>query len=419
MGEKGKQQIVSGAPWWVPRTFALGLAALSAQMLAALYNAYLPIFYGAFVASNVLIGLIMIVDNIATLTIQPYFAGLSDRVDTRLGRRTPFLLIGMPLAALFFVLIPRAQAFWELFLATLMVNVGGSVFSSPTYALMPDITPQPLRSRANGILNLMSGLGALIAFFVLSAFYRRSRTLPFDVAAVMLVVALGVILLAVRERRLSVLYRGDHTAAPDSVEVGRILPAARMVVRSRDRTILFLMLGALAWVAAVNGVQNMFTRYGMQHLGLDPSGATFLLGFFAAAFIAFSIPAGFIGDRIGRLKAMRLGAAGTLGAFVAVIYIRDPALYRLILVAGGLGWALVITNAYPFLVDRVPASQTGTYTGLWTATVGLAGLISPPIYGLVVDTFGFGSFFAPGIVFMAAGLACTLGITEGAKESAR
>ena len=360
----------------------------------------------------------MVVDNIATLTVQPYFASLSDRVDTRLGRRTPFMLIGMPIAALFFVLIPRAQAFWPLFLATVMVNVGGAIFSSPSYALMPDITPQPLRSRANGIINVMSGLGAFIAFFVLSSLYRQSRVLPFDVAAVLMIVALVVILLAVRERRLSILYRGNLTPGSDDVAVGRILPAARMVVQNRDRTILFLMLGALASVAAVNGVQNMFTRYGMQHLGLDPSGATFLLGFFAAAFIAFSIPGGFIGDRIGRLKAIRLGAAGTLGALVAISFIRDQALYRIILIAAGLCWALAITNAYPFLVDRVPANQAGTYTGLWNATLGLAGLISPPIYGLVVDTFGFGAFFIPGIVFMAAGLACTLVIPGGAKESA-
>ncbi len=413
--------VVQAAPWWVPRTFALGMAALSAQMLTALYNAYLPIFYGAFVASNLLIGLIMIVDNIAILTIQPYFAGLSDRVDTRLGRRVPFMLIGMPLAALFFVWIPRAQDFWPLFLATLLVNVGGAVFSSPSYALMPDITPESLRGRANGILNVMGGLGAFIAFFYLSALYRQSRTLPFDIGAVLLIVALVVILVAIRERRHSLLYRDDHPPAPqsDHVATGRILPAARMVVRNRDRTVLFLLLGALAWVAAVNGVQNMFTRYGMLHLGLDPSGATFLLGFFAAAFIASSVPAGFVGDRIGRLKAIRLGVSGTLGAMIGVSFIRDPALFRALLIVGGVGWALAITNAYPFLVDRVPANQTGTYTGLWNATLGLAGLISPPIYGLVVDTFGFGSFFVPGIVFMAAGLTCTLGITEGAKESAR
>ena len=395
---------------WILRTSAIGLVSLGGQMSAALYNAYLPIFYGAFITSNTLIGLVMIIDNIASLTIQPYFAGLSDRVDTKLGRRIPFLLVGIPVAALFFAMIPRASSLALLFAATILVNTAGAAFNSPGYALMPDITPRPLRSRANGILNMMGGLGAVIAFLVLSPLIRRSRTLPFDVASGILLGALVVILLVIRERRLSQLYLADQAPA-SGVEVGRLLPAARMVVLSRDRTLLFLMLGALAWVAAVNGVQNMFTRYGVQHLGLDPAGATSILAFFAIAFIACSVPAGILGDRIGRLKTIRLGAAGTLVTFVAVSFIRDAVLYRLSLIIGGVGWALVITNAYPFFVDRIPAAQTGTFTGLWNATLALAGLVSPPIYGAVVDAFGFGAFFVPGVVFMAAGIACTFGMT--------
>jgi MFS family permease len=384
-------------------------------MTAALYDAYLPLFYGAFVTSNILIGFVMTIHNIATLTLQPYFAGLSDRVDTRVGRRTPFLLAGIPIVTLFFVLIPRAQSIWPLLIATIMVNVGGAVFNGPGTALMPDITPPPLRSRANGILNLMGGLGALVAFFALSSLYRQSRTLPFDVTSVLLVIALLVIVLAVRERRLSMLYGGGPTlqSSSNDVATGRLLPVARHVVQSRDRSIFFLLLGGLSWVAAVNGVQNMFTRYGVHHLKLDASGATFLLGFFAIGFIAFSVPAGILGDRIGRLTAIRLGAAATLAVFVSLAYGPDPLLYRALLVVGGLGWALIVTNAYPLLIDRVPPRQTGTYTGLWHAALGCAGLISPPVYGLVVDTAGFGAFFVPGIAFLTVGLLSTLGVREG------
>ena len=111
--------------------------------------------------------------------------------------------------------------------------------------------------------------------------------------------------------------------------------------------------------------------------------------------------------------AFHPGGAVTLAVFASVSYIGEPVLYRALLIVGGLGWALVITNAYPFLVDRVPPRQTGTFTGLWNAALALAGLISPPVYGLVVDTFGFGAFFIPGVVFMAAGLVSTLGIIEG------
>src|SRR2546427_13079818 len=168
-----------------------------------------------------------------------------------------------------------------------------------------------------------------------------------------------------------------------------------MVVLSRDRTILFLMLGALAWVAAVNGVQNMFTRYGVQHLGLDPAGATSILAFFAIAFIACSVPAGILGDRIGRLKTIRLGAAGTLVTFMAVSFIRDAALYRLSLIIGGAGWALVITNAHPFFVDRIPAAQTGTLTRLSDATLALAGAGPPPARRGAVRPPGVGGSLLP------------------------
>src|SRR5256712_4878180 len=357
---------------WILRTSAIGLVSLGGQMSAALYNSYLPIFYGAFIASNTLIGLEMILDNTASLTIQPYFAGLSDRVDTKLGRRIPFLLVGIPVAALFFVMIPRARSFTLLFAATLLVNTAGAAFNSPGYALMPDITPRPLRSRANGILNMMGGLGAVIAFLVLSPLIRRSRTLPFDIASGILLGALVVILFVIRERRLSQLYLADQAPASD-VAVGRLLPAARMVVQSPDRTLLFLMLGALAWVAAVTGVQNMFTRYGVQHLGLDPAGATSILAFFAIAFIACAVPAGILGDRIGRLKTIRLGAAGTLVTFVAVSFIRDAVLYRLSLIIGGAGWGPGITHTHPFFLGPVPAGPTSNFTRPWRATPSPAG----------------------------------------------
>ncbi len=402
---------------WTLRAAAIGLAYFSSQMAVALYNAYLPIFYGAFVASNAVIGLIMIIDNIASMTVQPYFGGLSDRVQTRWGRRTPFLLVGMPLTAVAFALIPRAPDLAALFAATVLLNVAASVFTSPSYALMPDTTPPPLRGRANGIINLMGGLGALVAFFYLSELYRRSRTLPFDVAGALLVASLAVILLAIPERRLA-LAAGDVRSPAGDASAGRLLPAARAVVRSPDRSLLLLLTGAWAAVAAVNGVQNMFTRYGVHYLGLDPSGATQLLGFFAAAFLLSAVPAGTAGDRIGRLRTIRVGVAGTLAVFVAISVVRHPVLYRALLVIGGVAWALWVVNAYPFLIDRVAASETGTYTGLWNAVLGFAGLASPPVYGLAVDALGFGAFFLPGILFMGAALACVLAIRDGDRTRA-
>ncbi|MBI4278638.1 MAG: MFS transporter [Armatimonadetes bacterium] len=409
--------------------FALGLGYFAVQLIWSLYNAYLPLLYGRFVDSNAVIGLVMIIDNVASVTILPFFAALSDRTHTRLGRRMPFLLAGASLAAVLFALIPRAPGFVPLLGATLLMNVGVAVFSGPGMALMPDLTPPPLRGRVNGTLNFMGGLGALAAFFAVSPLHRRSPSLPFDVTAVVTVIALVVIVLTIREQHapLPAPRRGlvcgrratGGAEAGDAPEVGHILPAVRDLLRGRHRRVLFVLLVGLTSVAAVNGVQNMFTRYGVNYLRLDAPAATFLLGSFALAFIVFSVPAGYLGDRFDRLPVIRLGLAGTLAAFVMVATASDPGLSLGLFALGGLSWSLVVANSYPLLVNLTPPGQAGVYSGLWIGAVAMGGLIAPPVYGWVVDLLGFRAFFLPGVGFLALALLLSLGIPRSGDAEAR
>ncbi|QIA26628.1 SLC45 family MFS transporter [Thermaerobacter sp. PB12/4term] len=396
------------AGWW--RVVILGTGYLGIQVVWTLYNAYLPNFYGQYLASNFLIGLIMILDNVAAATIQPYFGALSDRVSTHLGRRMPFIFIGVPLTALGLVLIPREHSLAFLLLATVIMNVGISVYSSPAVALMPDVTPPDKRARANGIIMLMGGLGAILAIFVLSPSFDRGRTLPFDQAALVVLASLALVALLVPERRLARFAgsEGDEPAAVPAgdgapAQRGHLLVALRAVARSSDRRAFWLLLAALAWVAAVNGAQNMFTRYGTEALGLSQVQATFMLGYFAGPFILLSIPAGILGDRIGRLLATRLGSAGIVLAFFALALQPPGALVPVLFAVAGLCWALLMTNAYPILVNLAPPGTLGTYTGLWNLAIAVAGLISPPLYGAVVDLLGWAAFFPVGLVFLVLG----------------
>jgi len=353
----------------------------------------------------------MTIDNVAAITLQPYFASVSDRTDSRFGRRMPFLLIGMPITALFFVIIPRASSLFLILLATLAMNVGIAIFNSPTFALMPDITPSKERSKANGIINFMGGLGALLAFFVGSQLYKMRRTLPFDVTSVLLIAALVVVFLFIRERRYSMQYVGvaehGHSAAGEEVgvgDIGRLLKAVRELVRSKDRSALYLLLGCLSWVAAVNGAQNMFTRYGVHYLGIKVEESSFILGFFALTFIVFAIPAGYLAGRIGRMTTIKLGISGTLLAFLLLQFVASSGCAPYFFLLAGLSWALIITNAYPTLMDLTPLEMSGTYTGLWNMTIAIAGLAAPPVYGWIVDLFGYGFFFTTGIGFLVLAL---------------
>jgi len=323
----------------------------------------------------------------------------------------PFLLIGMPITALFFVIIPRASSLFVILFATLVMNVGIAIFNSPTFALMPDITPSQERSKANGIINFMGGLGALLAFFVGSQLYKMRRTLPFDLASVLMVAALVVVFLFIRERRLSMQYVGaaeqGHNAAGEEVgvgDVGRLLKAVRELARSSDKSALYLLLGCFAWVAAVNGAQNMFTRYGVHYLGIEAADSSFILGFFALTFIVFAIPAGYLAGRLGRMTTIKLGISGTLLAFLLLQFLPSSAYAPCFFLLAGLAWALIITNAYPTLMDLTPPEMSGTYTGLWNMTIAIAGLAAPPVYGWIVDLFGYGFFFTTGIGFLVLAL---------------
>ncbi|MCL6552802.1 MAG: MFS transporter [Firmicutes bacterium] len=456
------------------RTLALGLGALATQLVWANYNAYLPLLYGRFTASNTLIGLIMVLDNAFAIALVPYVAALSDRTWTRWGRRTPFLVAGMPLTALGLALVARTTSFGALLAVTVAMNLGLALSAGPLLALMPDVTPEERRARANGLITALAGCGALVAFFVLAPAARGRPLLPFDAGALAALGALAVILATIREPR-DAIYRVQLSSgraaarsgpmaypqdavqrAPDSSSratagpgnapyhlqavrraPGSLAPAeraqparqrarwlpggvAREAVGACTRPVVLLGVLGLCAVAAVNGVQNMFTRYGVHRLGLDPAGAATLLGFFVLTFIAGAVPAGLAGDRLGRLRLLRLGLAGTLGAFLLAQGVRGPAPFAAVLLLGGLAWAVFLVNAYPVLLQVIPPAHVGLFSGLWGATSALGGLLAPPIYGWVVDRWGFDAFFLPGIVFMIVAVACSLALRVApASSSAR
>jgi maltose/moltooligosaccharide transporter len=446
------------------RTVALGLGALATQLVWANYNAYLPLLYGRVTASNTLIGLIMVLDNAVAITLGPYVAALSDRTWTRWGRRTPFLVAGMPLTALGLALVARTTSFGALLAVTVAMNLGLALSAGPLVALMPDVTPEERRARANGLITALAGCGALVAFFVLAPASRGRPLLPFDAGALVVLGALAVILATIREPRDAidrVRISADRAAAtpgriagpqdavprpsgssgratagpgtaPGRLQAVRRPPGTRaspggaqpacqrarwlpgVIVREAvaacTRPVVLLGVLGLCAVAAVNGVQNMFTRYGVYRLGLDPAGAATLLGFFVLPFIAGAAPAGLAGDRLGRLRLLRLGLAGTLAAFLLAQGVRGPAPFAAVLLLGGLAWAVFLVNAYPVLLQVIPPGHVGLFSGLWGATSALGGLLAPPIYGWVVDRWGFDAFFLPGIVFMAVAVACSLAL---------
>ncbi|HFI0139600.1 TPA: MFS transporter [Streptococcus suis] len=114
---------------------------------------------------------------ILSLFLLPYFGALSDRFNSRNGKRIPFVFLGSLLTCFGLVLLPYATShklFWLFNLGLGLVLFAMSISRAPAIALMPDLTSKPLRSKANAIINLMGAVGAILTLIALALLVDKS-----------------------------------------------------------------------------------------------------------------------------------------------------------------------------------------------------------------------------------------------------
>ena len=385
------------------RTFLLGFGFFGVSVIWALYNAYVPIFLKeSFHLSSTLIGLTMTIDNILAILLLPWLGALSDRTRSRLGRRRPYILIGSALALGFFLLIPAANAYQRLGLMMLVVvamNLSMALFRSPVIALMPDITPSRFRSQANGIVNFMGGLGALLVFFGGKPLYDRQPSLPFVVGGLVMFAASMLVVILIREPAAE---RGqeERFSIADSF---RALAANLKDVFAGEKSLFFILLAILCWFIGYNAIETFFTSYAKYHLGMKESTGALILGFFSVTFMAASLGAGFLGARLGRKRTIRIGLLVVCATMVLALALKSFLPLAVIFAVGGLGWSLVNVNSLPMVVDMTTLEKVGGYTGLYYFFSQAANIIAPPVAGALIDAFGYASLMVfASVLFVAA-----------------
>lgn len=392
------------------KTFIIGFGFMAISAVWPLYDSYMPKFYEEVITSSALVGLIMGFDNLLGLTLQPWFGSLSDRTRSRWGRRRPFLLIGMPIAAVAVLAIPFARlgGLIPLLLVTIVMNLAMSIFRSPTVALMPDLTPSPLRSMANGVINFMGGLGAAIVLLAGGILYAMSPTYPFMVSAGIMAVVFLLFLFFIREPA------APETASNVEETPQSLLLALRQILNNPDRGTLILFLAIMAWFIGYQSVNTWFTTYSEQNLGVAVNVASKALTIYAGAFLLGAIPAGLIGTRLGRRNTIAIGLIGMMASFASMHMMTSLGQVQWVLGAAGLCWALVNINSYPMVVEMCHPSQTGTYTGLYYIFSGVAGASAPFLSGAIFDLFGSKRpLFLVSAIFMAIALALILSQRKG------
>lgn len=377
------------------KTFILGFGFFAISITWSVYNAFMPLLLGNYLKSAALIGFIMTIDNYLALFIQPTVGFYSDKINTRFGRRMPFIMIGMPLAALFMFLIPNTGTLFSLIFALLFMNLSMSIYRSPVIALMPDITAKPNRSKSNSIINFMGGIGSLIAYFIGGKLYEMNEGYPFILSAVLILFSFIVLFTRIKEHRDVLHY--------EAAEEKRNL-AQGLGIAFKDRSTRYLLLAICSWFIGFNGVETFFTKYAQSYLNIRPSEATLTLSFISLSFLIFAIPAGLIGTKIGKKNTIRIGIIGAV-LLMSTIFFLNPEMDNMLLIMRilflgiGFSWASININSYPLVADMSPVGLLGTYTGVYYLFSSIANIISPPLLGTLIDAIGYKVVFAYGAFF--------------------
>lgn len=403
------------------KIFLLGFGFFGVSVIWGVYNAFVPLFLAnKFNLAPAWIGFFMTLDNIAALLIQPPVGAWSDRLRTPIGRRMPFILIGAPVGALAFGLIPLASVLPLFVASTSTLLLSMAFWRTPVIALMPDITPSPFRSQANGIINFMGGVGAIISFLGGAALYEMNPAFPFWLGSVLVIVASLLVFALIKEPR---------EFAESEAQSG-MLESLGEVINEREKSALRLLLAIFFWFVAYNAIEAFFTLYANRHLLLPEADGARLLGQLSLLFVLFALPAGYIGSRIGRRVTIMIGIFLLSAAMLAMYWLpvdllttqlaRLPVLgvvpvVGLILMGAGVAWALININSLPMVVDMTDAARLGTYTGLYYLFSTLAAIAGPNINGWIVQLTGLNynliMLVAP--VFMLVALLLMAGVRRG------
>ena len=400
------------------RTILVGLAFLSICSFWQMYDSVVPlILRETFGMDESLTGIIMASDNILALFLLPFFGGLSDRTNTRLGRRTPYIIAGTAGAVILMNLLPildnsysREAAPFKLVtfvivLGLLLISMG--TYRSPAVALMPDVTAKPLRSKANAIINLMGAVGGVLYLAVAAVLYPTSRVENLDhvnyqilflIVSVIMVSAVIVLLLTIREPELAAENRAleqqhpEWNLAEDDGSGSESLPAPV------KRSLGFLLASISLWYIGYNGVTTWFTSYVSQVMGEGLGGASTCLLVATAGAIVSYIPIGIVASKVGRKKTIHAGiillaSCFLAGFFLTTLFSSINAIMFVAFALVGLAWAAINVNSLPMVVEMCRGSDVGKFTGYYYTASMLAQVITPVLVGSLMKSISYQILF--------------------------
>ncbi len=405
------------------RTVLIGLAFLSICAFWQMYDSIIPlILQNTFGIGETLTGAIMAADNVLAIFLLPILGAISDKTDTGFGKRMPFIVTGTVLAVIFLLLLPVADrrvnmVLFIVSLFALLVSMG--LYRSPAVALMPDLTPNKLRSKGNAIINLMGAVGGVYTLIMIKLLVgkgERPDYMPLFVSvAALMAVSVGILAITISEKKVKakvaqeVREYEDRTGlkveTEDTVEAEEAAAEGKESVKHQmpaevKRSMGFLLASIFLWFTAYNAVTTAFSRYTKVVWHLEGGGFADCLMVATIAAILSYVPIGNLAGRIGRKKTILAGIVLMSGCYFAAIFANQyHALINVAFAVIGIGWAAINVNSYPMIVEMSKGCDIGKFTGTYYTFSMAAQILTPVLSGFLLEKVSYRTLFPYAFVF--------------------
>ena len=406
------------------RTIWIGFAFFTILMLWQVYNFYCPLFLeelfdSYFGADNYsyIIGLVMALDNILALFMLPLFGNLSDKTHTKLGKRMPYIIAGTIVSLVLFPFISLLFIWNSLVGVCVMMGlilIAMNIYRAPAVALMPDVTPKPLRAKGNAIINFVGYLGAILGTILTMIFNKTDKVgdqsflvrevtvWPFVITSVFMLVALIVLILKVKENKIIEETREEMAIGEKMAETNEKVEDNKPLSKLDRRNLWLLIFSVFLWYFAFNAIETFGSTYAKEVLQTTKWGL--VTSILAISSLITFLPSTKLIGKVGRKYSIMIGLGLMIVPLLVCVFVSNIIVIAIMFAIAGAGWAIINVSSYPMFVELSSAGNVGKFTGYYYSASQIAQSITPIIIGFVLKWIGYKAFFPYALVFMTLAL---------------
>lgn len=422
------------------RTFLVGLAFLSICAFWQLYDNVIPlILKNTFDIPDSIAGVIMALDNVVALFLLPLLGALSDKTKTKIGRRMPYIIIGTAIAVVLMVVLPildnmyyqlpRRSILIAFIVVLALLLIAMALYRSPAVALMPDVTPKPLRSKGNAVINLMGAVGGIIYLILSAVLYknaeeRNNYQLVFIIIAALMVLSVVLLCLFINEPKCVAevkAYEDEHPE--DNLEIKDESTGESYLPADVKKSMFFVLISIALWYMGYNAISTSFSKFATLEWGMSLGSANSCLTVGMGVAILSYIPIGELASKIGRKKSIiggviLLAASFASCAIINTLYKSYSPIVLVIFGFVGIAWAAINVNSLPMVVEMCKESDIGKYTGYYYTFSMAAQILTPILSGILLQYVGYWTLFPYGALFVFFSFITMLQVKHGDNKPA-